>query len=51
MKLLPVIKTCYASEKAIKLQIEELFREFFLKGRDEATVSATELSFIYSLTL
>ena len=38
MKLIPITITCYASEKAIKLQTEELFTQFFQKGRDEATV-------------
>jgi len=37
MKLMPIMKTCYASEKSIKQQTEQIFRQFFQEGRDEAT--------------
>ena len=46
MKLIPIIKTCYASEKAIRSQAEELFRDFFEQGRSEATVSMSPLGFL-----
>ena len=46
MKLIPIMKTCYASEKAIKQQIEQLFTQYFHQGRDEATVSYADFNFI-----
>eukprot|EP00795_Rhopilema_esculentum_P014082 gene14083-5069_t len=37
IKCIPIMATCYASENAIKIQTEKLFKEFFEQGRADAT--------------